>query len=765
MAVRRLARQSLLWSEPPIASTSAPRALPCPACRNNSTSALPLNPTSRSLSSSSSDSTSSSVPRQAASSWNVISRASKALFAPTVTSTNARSPPEPVELSGLAAELVAELKLSKPDPHRAWKLFSQLDLQGLTHTLPLVSLRTLLHAIYLDPPSKASGRPLTVQASTSLAAAYSVKVDLIRLRIRQTGAPTEQRDLNALMLQYHALRYAPGIVKVWDEMVALGGSISPGNCERAFYAMAKWIEMHGRASGRAVERMAAQPLLRKALSMLSDLNGDGKRTTRILPWFFKIIIKAGDIKVFATAMKHLYGLDIRLPGAAAADVAKQGAKLRTLGEEEICWVLEALAESDDLSAMIAVFEVFDKPSLLPADGDFFTQSFSGASASTDDATPSPSPAADKPHLIGTRAFTILIQAASRLDSGSIARHYFDLLFSRWALDADRRIGDIERAVGSVEEPKEGEHVVVEGAFLSPEMLPSVSANQVELATGVDTAVDSSSDLSPSASFAAASSPTEATSSPSSPSPPTSTTSAPSPTPYSASVATLPVSHLVVPALPPFRPYAVPSTLIGDIAHYSLVHRDLPTARWVRIRTKRLLQLQEQQTRRIAAVLDRLEPAVAESDESAAGAQPPRSLVLLQRELALLTFHRAQTRLMLSSVKQSSNLVRASTELHRLQTTLSFRARRLADPALSKRELVRIRPGVRRKEQQVLLSRIVVLKHRLTRLKEMHGVGVGHWEYDKWMAEIKTLRKRADGQGIGEDVERELQEGQGVVAAA
>ncbi|GAA5909208.1 hypothetical protein JCM5296_000819 [Sporobolomyces johnsonii] len=745
MAVRRLARQSLLWSEPPIASTSAPRALPCPACRHNSTSALPLNPTSRSLSSSSSDSTASSVSKQAASSWNVISRASQALFAPTVKSTNARSPPENVELSGLAAELVAELRLAKPDPHRAWNLFSQLDLQGLSHTLPLVSLRKLLHAIHLDPPPKESGRLLTLEASTSLATAYAVKVDLIRLRIRQTGAPTEQRDLNALMLQYHALRYAPGIIKTWDEMVELGGSITPGNCERAFYGLAKWIEMHGRASGRTVERVTAQPLLRKALSMLSDLHGDGKRITRVLPSFFKIVIKSGDIKVFATAMKHLYGLDIRLPGAAAADIAKEGTKLRALGEKEICWVLEALAESDDLSAMIAVFEVFDKPSLLRTDGDFFTQSFSGPSLSSDDATPSSSPAVDKPHLIGTRAFTILIQAACRLDNGSIARHYADLLFSRWALDADVRIGEIERAVGIADEPKEPKE--------------PKEVEQVAVEAGGDAAVDSASDLPLSAPLAAASSPTDLTSSP------PSSISAPTPTPDSASVATPPVSHRAGSAPAPLRPYAVPSTLIGDIAHYSLVHYDLPTARWVRARTKRLLKLQEKQTRRIAAVLDRLEPAIASSDNSAAPAPPPRSLVLLQRELALLTFHRAQTRQMLSSVQHSSNLVRASIQLHRLQTTLSARVRRLADSGLSKRELVRAQPAVRRTAQRVLLGRIEVLKHRLTRLRETYGVGPGRWEYDRWAAELETLRRKAGGQGIGEEAERELQEDRGVVTAA
>lgn len=119
---------------------------------------------------------------------------------------------------------------------------------------------------------------------------------------------------------------------------------------------------------------------------------------------------------------------------------------------------------------------------------------------------------------------------------------------------------------------------------------------------------------------------------------------------------------------------------------------------------------------------------------------------------MLTFHRHQVRLMLKSVKASSNIVRSMTELHRLQHSLGQRVRRLADPKLSKRDIVRVRPGVRRKEQQVLLTRIVVLKHRLHKLYEVDGLRPGNWEYDRWATEIKELRRRADGQGITEEGE-------------
>ncbi|GAA5991699.1 hypothetical protein JCM5350_007323 [Sporobolomyces pararoseus] len=729
MAVRRLARQGLIWSEAaPVASTSTSRSTggaQCPACRHSTSSALPLHPahTARTHHPEDSHGTQSNS-KQSNSSWAAISRASQALFAPTVQSTNSSSPSSSAQLVGTAAELVQELKLSKPDPHRVWNLFSQVDLQGLTHTLPLISLHALLPAIHLKPhqsPRKGSSHPLSIQASTNLARAYAVKVDLIRLRLRQAGAKSGPGDWNALIWQYHALRYAPGVTKIWDEMIEAGHLPPVAVCSRVFETMVGWIEMHGRASGKTVERAAAEPLLKKAVSMLEDIAGDSKRMDSILEHFFTIVAKAKDRKVLSTVVKRIFAFDIKLPGATVELSEAQKAKIRTMGEQELCWVLEGLAELDDLSSMIATFEVFDKPSTNPSSPDFFTQSFSNPS--------SPSTAIDKPHPVGTRAFTTLIQTAARLDQGPIVRHYFDLLFSRWALDANFRIAEIEQAIGSVQ-PLEAEQEAL-----------------------LDEATESAiSHLGESSVDASSTSPSESTSS----------SFASTVTPQIDFNVSLPVSHLASAPSSPSRPYVVPSTLIGNIAHYSLHHHDLKTARWIRLRTKRLLQLMESQASRINLVLNLLEPSrqtsssssPSPSSESATSSvdpsTTPRSLTLLERELALLAYHRQQVRLMLSSVKASSNIVRSMTELHRLQYSLGRRMKKLADPKLSKREIVRVRPGVRRKEQQVLLTRIVVLKHRLNKLYTMEGLRPGNWEYDRWATEIKELRKKADGQGISEE---------------
>lgn len=49
----------------------------------------------------------------------------------------------------------------------------------------------------------------------------------------------------------------------------------------------------------------------------------------------------------------------------------------------------------------------------------------------------------------------------------------------------------------------------------------------------------------------------------------------------------------------------------------------------------------------------------------------------------------------------------------------------------------------------------MLKHRLTKLYEMEGLRPGNWEFDRWSNEIKELRKRADGHGIGESADEEM----------
>ncbi|GAA5996562.1 uncharacterized protein JCM10292_003052 [Rhodotorula paludigena] len=702
MAMRRIARQGRLLAaeqqHQPVASTSQALALPP---RRSLSHAVPLSPTPEANASSAGEN--KSAASNANTSWAALSRASQAFFAgaPPRSSSDPSSSPgaAAAELSGPAGELVRELKQSRPDPHRAWELFSQCDLQGQTPSLPLISLHALLPAIQLKPEHR------TLSAVIADARTYQAKVDLIRLRLRQSGASPTYGDFNALVWQYHALRYAPGASRTWDEALEAGCFPTAAVCGRILETFCGWVELHGRASGRAVERAAAQPLAKKAAHMLFREIGldDRKRVDACIEPFFKLAIKAGDLHLFGRAMKALYGFDIKLPGAKVDVSSHARRQLRTIGEREVCWILEALAERDNLPAMVATFETFDQP-VRPADesnsASFFSSFSPSASAEADSTPAAPATSEAAAHLVGTRAFAILVQTAARLGNGALARHYFDLLFMRWSQDADKRIGEIEEAVG-VQRSQESE----------------TATDQQDTAAAVESEVDERF--------------------------------------RSLSIVSRFGSHLTASPSAPAKPYAVPSTLIASVALSIKAHYDARSARWLRRRTRHILQRMEEQMQRISAVLSALEPAAdvdASSDapppdSPSASRAPPLSVVALQHELVLVSYHLDQLRLTLTSVKADARIVDAWKRLHLLQTTLSRRVRRLASPSLPKNVAARLRPGVQRKERQVLLGRMLVVRNRINKLREIEGGKAGNWELDRWVAEYKLLKAQAETAGF------------------
>ncbi|GAA6053810.1 hypothetical protein JCM3770_003047 [Rhodotorula araucariae] len=716
MAVRRLARQGLQWAEQqPVASTSQLQAKGCPGCRRALSHAVPLAPGTVQAS--------QTAPAQgngphrqtapATGGWAALSRAGHALFGPPSSS----SPPSPpAQLTGAAADLVQELKRKRPDPHRVWDLFTQVDLDGRATSLPLPALYALLPALHTPPPAHR-----TVQSVTAAARAYQTKADLVRLRCAQAGARPTRAQYAALVAQFHALRYAPGAVKAWDEARDAGCEmLRPKACRSAFDALLGWVELHGRAAGRAVERACAVPLARKAEEMLFDDIGlaDTKRVDAVVEPFFRLVVKAGDLPLFKRAFKALYGFDVALPGALLDVSSAQRARLRTIGEDEVCWILDALAEANDLPGLIAAFETFDQPD-APAPTTFFTP------GGTDLAAPATSEG--DAHLVGTRAFTIIIQAASRLGNATIARHYFDLLFMRWTGDTEKRIAEMESAVGivppEVEKPDEWVEELDAGASALP-------AEVIALANGSTppTEGDVASPTGPPAHNDA-----EVSTSPS--------------IARSVSITSRFGMHLTPAPSAPARPYAVPSTLIARIAHDAKMAYDAPMAWWLRRRTKRILQQMEAHLARITAVLDALAPvpvpASASADAEVGPAAPePQSVALLRREVALAAFHREQLRLTLVSVKADSRILAAYKTLHVRQATLALRARRLANPALGKRDVVRLRPGVRRKAHQVLLSHMALARNRIRKLREIDGQRTGAYEHDLWVARYRALKAAA-----------------------
>ena len=202
---------------------------------------------------------------------------------------------------------------------------------------------------------------------------------MVRLRIQQAGGKTTVGDLLACLRQYIALKYAPGVCKTWDEMLEFGWSPSTSLCASVFVAMEGWVQMHEKVGGKAVGRVAAEPLVGKAAAMLLEIEADAKKKDAVLESFFRIVLKARDRRVFMAAMRTVYGFDLELPGAEVDASGHVRAEMRPMGEEQVCWALEMLAETKDLSGMMAVFEVFDSPNnptVADQEPTFFDRSFS-----------------------------------------------------------------------------------------------------------------------------------------------------------------------------------------------------------------------------------------------------------------------------------------------------------------------------------------------------------------------------------------------------
>lgn len=459
MSVRRLARSGLLLAEhqTPVASTSALAGSACPACLpRRAASSVSLQQPPQGARAQGGEG--KQVASAGASSWAALSRVGRAMLHPgegaqagTTEAGRAEGADKAAvaTLSPEAQALIAELKSPRPDPTRVWVMFSQLELLNLSATLPLMTLHSILPALHLRPSKK----HLDVDSSTTRAQSYKLKANLVLQRIVQAGGTIGVADHRALLAQHAAFNYAPGVCEAWDAICALRPDRPPpaSSTTTAFTALVHWVDLHARSGGKALAQAAAQPLVVKAAAMLHQMKGDTARLDVALEPFFRLLIAAKDFNAFAVAFRAVYGFDVRLPGAAVEAQAEAVEARRKMGEREVCWVLEMLAEVKDLSAMVAVFEVFDNPAPVPtAEDSFFLPSFQPekqpvvAKAESADAD---AEAETEPHVIGTRAFQIMIRTASWLGNGALARHYFNQLFWRWSIQTDRRLCAIEEAVG------------------------------------------------------------------------------------------------------------------------------------------------------------------------------------------------------------------------------------------------------------------------------------------------------------------------------
>lgn len=333
-----------------------------------------------------------------------------------------------------------------------WSSFNAVDLAGQSHLMNAHQYLNLIRGMYERPPLV-----LTVMTSTSRAKRYAIRIEFLKMRMAQAGAKDDGTLDKAMLKQFAALKYAPGVCQVWDR--TLESKVpSVRMCSTVFQALNDWIGLHSKAGGKELAALAASPLVTRALSMMSDVAGEEKKTEAILEHFFQIAATARNMEVFTRGMKEVYGFDMEYPGVVLENT--KGRKYREIGEKEIGWILSILAERDELSSMIAIFEVFDNPATPAAPSSYFDQSFHNSSTDPPSASAAssalPLPSAS-PHPIGTQAYSLLITTAGRLNQHHVVRHYFRQLSLRWEALAMHKIVLMEEAVGifAAEEVIEG----------------------------------------------------------------------------------------------------------------------------------------------------------------------------------------------------------------------------------------------------------------------------------------------------------------------
>lgn len=237
--------------------------------------------------------------------------------------------------------------------------------------------------------------------------------------------------------------------------------------------------------------------------------------------------------------------------------------------------------------------------------------------------------------------------------------------------------------------------------------------------------------------------------------------------------------LGMPIASPERPYAVPSSLVRDVIRDAKLRYDHPTSRWIRHRTKRVLQLMSEHTERITAVLDKLEPALRASRQtplSEAGPAPaPQSLFMLAYEIDQIEFHRTQLRHMYHVFKADAHIIAAYSVQRGRSSGLTRRLARLHDkfgvPAsatttVASATALRKLPAdernlLVRKQTRVLLARVQTVKERITRLHRLGRAAPGRKEFESLKSELYDLQAQAKQRGL---VKPEIEESEDGVAA-
>ncbi|BGP08315.1 hypothetical protein JCM10049v2_004162 [Rhodotorula toruloides] len=724
-AMRRVARQTLLWTE------HAPVAAPCPACTRPFSHAVPLPPTTQ------------QGPQASTSGWNTLQQASRAFLqtgepSQPLPATHRQSAPSSTStpLPPTVQAFISEVQSRPPNGDKAWALFEELDLQGQTYLVPLTTLHRLLAVVR---PRSTPFKERTLKKAQRSAQAFDAKADLIRLAIRQAGGTYTPGDLKALLAAYQSIGYGPGAVKVWDEALKCG--IVPGSAARmlAFEALARWVELNKAADlERTIrdfkneEATRTKPGQAVARSVISRMFGMLFHDSNFVPAymsdvvdnslrsFFAVLAKAGDLAIVRATLKNLYGINVDLPGGLIDATVADRANLRTIREQDVRWMVKSLASTGDFNRLIALFEYFDRPSQVdvpfvddapPPNAYFTSQGYDSQ----------PAPAANlesQSHLVGTRAVAALVEAAADAGNFPLMRHYFDLLFVRHAASTHARLQEVEQAVQM------------------PDVLPLDPLDSaIELAEGPS---------DPSFIY----------------------------TPSGTSLASLDCAHLALSPSEPSQPWWIPIRLFRHIAHAAFDHAQGSTIKWTLSRVRRVVRLREEEVRRMEAVIKAVQPSLqasevggeAQGDVATETGPDAFPADLLNPVLSYLreSYDSAlgkleATEAVFEEIKVLTRVIATGDRLSRFQHEVSFRERRLADAQLNKQRDYAISRQRDKKAMSVLTYNIHLARYKIAKLR-FEGVGRGDKRFDYWTAKMQKLageafHKQAQGQWEGQSGSR------------
>ncbi|KAM0746888.1 hypothetical protein T439DRAFT_329576 [Meredithblackwellia eburnea MCA 4105] len=753
----------------------------CPACKTSSFSTSALSPAAAASLSAASSATSNQK-----SAWSAIRQAADSILHPpalAVDGASISSPDEPSPtlinkenstkpLSTTAAALLAEIKLRYPSRHQTWSLFSQLDLENQVDQLPNWSLHAIISALCtdfaLDKTKK--GRGLTVKSATHMSHTLENKIERVRMRLRERQLDLNAGDLKQLAIQYYKYGYAPGACAVWDECVDKGVTLSKHICMAVYGAMERWIELHQRAGGRSLAQAAAAPLTPKAVSMIYDFisSNDGSKNFDssssqlasdreaecldvVIPRLFTVLRHGRDRAAFAAALKTFYGFDLAFPGAEV-EAASQSAKSRRrqLGEEEVQWILDFLRDEGtfkSLSSMMAVFEVCDAPSSVKvqmpdteSSWNFFGSSFrlGGPSSPLLPDTPLTQSSTAPPPIVGSRALASILELALELDQASTISHYLDVFCWRWLKSVEHKLAKIEQVVGIETEP-----------FTMVSLERPMSERQRKRAEEQRQALlDAGNEEAAALIFL----------------PPEVQNERP--------------SQLGVGDHALQRDYRLSSRFVADAAQKAWQNRDATSLMYIRRRADTMYFFSKTHARRLAAIIDRLEPSRQGSSPGTDDSLAPTStsnpeasplsetsvssagVGALVKELSSTMFHMQQLRAMLPQIRIEANVLEERALLRNLVAAAAQRARLIEDSKgeRSKAVVDQMRAAQRRTEVRILRQRMMLARMYMIRLKKLGKADLERREFafhrEQWRMAKQRLERRGESADEleGEEIE-------------